>query len=336
MSNEIRQREPIYDLLKGVGIILVVLGHITLDLQLANVIYSFHMPLFFFVSGMLYRTKEKFIVKQAKGLLVPYVLFSVLSFVYWCFVELRFREKREGTTVLEQFINIFYPMNMEGCYEFNIVLWFLPCLFVTSVLYHVVKKNMKSQYTDAILLIITIIIAQFLVIKIPFFISESMFALPFFVAGRLFSGEKEKNNSCIFHKNNYGVLIGLFVAVIAIGYVLLTGIRNDMLCGIYSKGYLSFFVCAICIIYSLYVCLSKVKKVTALQWMGMNSLGIMLVHEPVKRIVVKLYSVVVSEPVNFVRESYTHTFIILIIIVCLSSGITCLINKYAKFAFGKF
>lgn len=40
-----------FDILKGGGILLVILGHIQIPYMLKTVIYSFHMPLFFFVSG---------------------------------------------------------------------------------------------------------------------------------------------------------------------------------------------------------------------------------------------------------------------------------------------
>ena len=38
-----------FDILKGGGILLVILGHIQIPYMLKTVIYSFHMPLFFFV-----------------------------------------------------------------------------------------------------------------------------------------------------------------------------------------------------------------------------------------------------------------------------------------------
>ncbi|MDP3446737.1 MAG: acyltransferase family protein [Eubacteriales bacterium] len=39
---------------KGIGILLVVLGHVpTILKELAKIIYPFHVPLFFFVSGYL-------------------------------------------------------------------------------------------------------------------------------------------------------------------------------------------------------------------------------------------------------------------------------------------
>lgn len=41
------------DVAKGIGIILVIMGH-TFQLDLVSPIYAFHMPLFFFLSGLLF------------------------------------------------------------------------------------------------------------------------------------------------------------------------------------------------------------------------------------------------------------------------------------------
>lgn len=46
--------EPWIDVLKGIGIILVVIGHISLDNGMSNWIYTFHMPMFFALSGYLW------------------------------------------------------------------------------------------------------------------------------------------------------------------------------------------------------------------------------------------------------------------------------------------
>ena len=45
------------DIAKGIGIILVVIGHISQIEVLNDIIYSFHMPLFFIISGYLYKRK---------------------------------------------------------------------------------------------------------------------------------------------------------------------------------------------------------------------------------------------------------------------------------------
>lgn len=46
------------DTLKALGIIAVVVGHVVPG-TLAKIIFSFHMPLFFFISGFLFKEKNE-------------------------------------------------------------------------------------------------------------------------------------------------------------------------------------------------------------------------------------------------------------------------------------
>lgn len=47
------------DILKGMGIILMILGHMHFDDQIfGKIVYAFHMPLFFCISGYLYNRPE--------------------------------------------------------------------------------------------------------------------------------------------------------------------------------------------------------------------------------------------------------------------------------------
>lgn len=109
MENEQNlNRIPVIDIMRGLGIILVVMGHISCEPHLSCWIYSFHMPLFFFISGMSFFVagKKMYIWKQVKHLLIPYLFFSILSFVYWRWFELPFREDTD-VNAMEQFLNIF-------------------------------------------------------------------------------------------------------------------------------------------------------------------------------------------------------------------------------------
>lgn len=74
------------DTAKGIGIILVVIYHHLLGAEfINNWISSFHMPLFFMITGYLYAFRDdytkpvgKFIVQKLKGLMCP---FATLSFI---------------------------------------------------------------------------------------------------------------------------------------------------------------------------------------------------------------------------------------------------------------
>lgn len=54
------QRNQRIDVIRGMAIMLVVLGHSGVSEPLFQWIYSFHMPLFFFVSGIFFKPMAHF------------------------------------------------------------------------------------------------------------------------------------------------------------------------------------------------------------------------------------------------------------------------------------
>ena len=178
-----KQRFEHIDILKGIGIILVVLGHVTTNSDLYHFIYAFHMPLFFIVSGMFLHDKQGFIRKQAKSLLIPYLSFGLLTFVYWWLVESRFRELSTGETIWGQFKNLFFPIGTQHC---NVVLWFLPCLFLACVMGNYLNRWITSKSVKIGLIVFLIFIVGFIPGIYPYYIGQAVQALPFVCVGSLF------------------------------------------------------------------------------------------------------------------------------------------------------
>lgn len=85
MSKQIPlQRIKWIDLTKGVAIFLMVCGHTGIPSLISNWIWSFHMPLFFIISGMLfcptkYTNIQKFIHRRIQTLIIPYITFSIIE-----------------------------------------------------------------------------------------------------------------------------------------------------------------------------------------------------------------------------------------------------------------
>ena len=77
-----------FDNLKGLAIILVVIGHLiylknTKEINLIrNFIYIIHLPVFFFVSGYFSKIEEGQPIKSFKRLMIPFILFCI---IYWLF-----------------------------------------------------------------------------------------------------------------------------------------------------------------------------------------------------------------------------------------------------------
>lgn len=76
-----KERETYIDIAKGIGIILVVIGHLHgINHIIHDFFYLFHMPLFFIISGYLYNHNniiplKTFIKHKIKRLIIPFLFF---------------------------------------------------------------------------------------------------------------------------------------------------------------------------------------------------------------------------------------------------------------------
>jgi fucose 4-O-acetylase-like acetyltransferase len=117
------------DVARGVGILLVVLGHNTMFREsghrLYEAIYLFHMPLFFFLSGVTFRPASPgdTFRKRARALLVPYFLMGAIA-------TLLAVQSRDWNVVLSELRGVFYGTGHTIRF---VPLWFLPCLFLVSL-----------------------------------------------------------------------------------------------------------------------------------------------------------------------------------------------------------
>ena len=236
----VSEREHVFDIMKGIGIFLVVLGHVVRTCEigpfsLPSFIYSFHMPLFFFVSGMLYHERNHFLKNISIKLGVPYISFAFLSYAYWFFFESKYRSATDVDSLV-QFTNIFFPMNIYGGYAFNVVLWFLPALFFCSVLFYLFSKICKGRLLFLMFFILLVVIYDSLFYKvfIPFYIPQAMCAIPFFAMGYVF--QRYRLNHCfVSYKKN------MFVASVAVLFILgICSPKYDMLHSSYYGLYFLF------------------------------------------------------------------------------------------------
>ncbi|MGB9927790.1 MAG: acyltransferase family protein [Methanosarcina sp.] len=137
------------DTAKGIGILLVILGHSNFNQSAIVIISTFNMPLFFFLSGYLYNHSKykqdpnRFMALKFKRLVIPYFItniiilctYAVLSF----FKIYSFNEKPP----LKHLIGIFYgngaPLDPPTIYTntLNIPSWFLLSLFCAFLLLYI-------------------------------------------------------------------------------------------------------------------------------------------------------------------------------------------------------
>lgn len=120
------------DIAKGIGILLVVLAHND-GLQLVapfwhKFIYAFHMPLFFFLSGMFFKPEigfKELLRKRFDSLLLPY--FFTIFLIY--FFEI-FLGKMGLPIAWSRIVKALYG---NGFYLDWVAMWFLPALFTMNL-----------------------------------------------------------------------------------------------------------------------------------------------------------------------------------------------------------
>lgn len=75
------------DITKGIAIFLMVCGHTSIPKSISDFIWSFHMPLFFIVSGILYKPEKAencmvYAISKFYSLIVPYFFFLLCDYIY--------------------------------------------------------------------------------------------------------------------------------------------------------------------------------------------------------------------------------------------------------------
>lgn len=140
MSQSAAARKPELDVAKGLALLSVVLGHvIPLHGTFSNWIFSFHMPLFFFLTGMTFRPEKyagfgMFLKDKWKKRIVPYFVIVFVGFVI-CMIRPSYREPVMNDGLQYQLLAIFYyarPMNLYVGQAWYLVALFMAELFAYS------------------------------------------------------------------------------------------------------------------------------------------------------------------------------------------------------------
>lgn len=140
-ADAMAERDTSLDILKGIGIAAVAFGHIWSE-PLTRLVYIFHMPLFFLVSGMLFRPSASFqaaLLKYARRILVPYfffLFFLQLDKIYFALSD-------GGIQALLHFAGGSF-LGGEKITGRVGVFWFPSCLFLTLVSYQAVHAKLRG------------------------------------------------------------------------------------------------------------------------------------------------------------------------------------------------
>ena len=207
------------DALKGFAMFLVVLGHSIIVYpinlhennffnNLYEFISTFHLPLFFIISGYCFSYKDsykQYITKKIKRILIPYLIFSLLNILLRTLAPSLVNKSDDFVTLL---MNVIFN---GGEY------WFLYTLFMIFLFYPLLYKINRNKVI-AIILEILLLIASLLNVKVNMFCITSLLKyLFYFNSGVLIKIYKKD----IFENNKNNVLYTLVIFIILIFVFLL-------------------------------------------------------------------------------------------------------------------
>lgn len=176
-----RNRDASLDCLRGIGIILVIVGHFFHNEIIRIFIYSFHMPLFFILSGYLFRFRSgvsivKYIKDRAAALLIPYLSMALINMV--CSLVLN-----KGTGFQSNLLAIFFWVISDN-FPIGGALWYLVALFIMDIVAQLLFTTKNN-----VLIVVTCIVflgcvnATFDLIRLPYCLTAVMICFPFFFFG---------------------------------------------------------------------------------------------------------------------------------------------------------
>ena len=275
-----KERVQLVDLAKGLGMILVIIGHSGIPIKLQWWIWSFHMPLFFIISGFLYNHNLNIsfigiLTKKTKSLLVPYLYFTLIILV------------------LLSIIKPIFILNILKDGWGGIALWFIPVLFVTECLFFFSIKYLNSYLLIAVTVLCSLLGYYFgkKNIHAPYQMDVVLMALFFYGSGFIL----KKGINLL--RNKGGFILFLLCATLLLVNIITcfsNYTRFDMCTntvGNYFYGVISAFsgVFFILLISELADMVINKKIKEAILYIGKNTLILLCIHQTIMLLLIALF-----------------------------------------------
>lgn len=323
------------DFLKGIGILLVAIGHSSFfsfidDYSVNRYIYSYHMPLFAFIAGLFTNGKSVGvqISNKINKLLVPFLIWS---FLYWlCMFS--FVVINNPELIKAQIFRIIYILAGSGQNSAvnglgNVAVWFLPFLFVISMI-HLLNNKMTTRVARLAFVAGCIAIGygfRAIGYPMPYNIDVAFTLYPFFFAGSLYFKEIKPLAIAPLLNMKYSMLYAIpiiSVLVLLQNKMQLSNVSIDTASNVIGNGVV-FYSAAFIAIY--YTCLiSEIFKSNVIvNFFGVNSLIIVIWHLPIYYVISSLLP---SELKDLLSLPLT-------LLMCIP--VVVFINKYLKSTIGE-
>ena len=280
------------DIAKGIGLILVIFGHLFRYGGRPSIfIFSFHMPLFFIISGFCFNPDKNndfkhYLVKKVKSLLLPYLTFCILGFTISMFVP----EWRADISAKILFEQVFYLAAPELCHVGQV--WFLVCLFFVEVFSFIIYKNIFKKMEWWLIVPILcalaclgynsyfIAIQYFPLGRMPWKIDSAITAIVLYFIGFYF--KKSKLSARLLSVKSFWLIVSSIITI-TVTYILSINYLGWANISSLSFGPqpVLYYCCAVLGTYSVMaisIYISKISQLDIIRIVGKRSLFVFAVH----------------------------------------------------------
>ena len=311
-----KKRLDYLDISRGIALLFVIMGHIySSDNIFITWIYSFHVPLFFIISGVLinYKSDEGDIVntliKRIKMIIVPYIFFGIVNTMFEMILS-------PSTGTLKW--TMIQTISLFGIGA----TWFLPALFISETLFRIIQKYIKNKYL--LFMVISIIFFIPFVIDSNHIIITAIFR-SFTATGYIYIGYCMSNYIINYNLSWKVTLLFLSISII------LANINGNV--DLYSLVYNNPILYTITGILGSIVIIETIKKMDKckfkfFKFIGLNSIVIMATHQNI----ITMTRLIL----NTKLDGFIQGTMVVLIIMILEYPIVKLINIYMPWVLGKF
>lgn len=319
------------DTAKGYGIIMVIIGHLSTP-YITSIIYFFHMPLFFFISGFLFKEDssfEIFIKKKIKRFLIPYLFLSTVIIVFnFIYINNSF------SLIKNELISFLIQRRYT-------TLWFVTCLFIMNLISYLLKRFVKNDIVIFMIILGTclgcIIYWRTKGNPLVWNVDISVISLPFFYCGYLISMLIKKKGFVFQFKSKYIILcLLIFILTGMVNYYFIGG-KPDLF---YSRIGVEplFYLCAFSGIF-VFLFISRMLDCKVASYIGKNSMIFFAWHMSIALPLVKLFYQYIGlhcHNSNLILYIYCRDFVTLILIILILYLFNeCLLKLKMGFLLGK-
>lgn len=318
------------DTAKGIGIILVMLGHCYLDGKFTFWFYACHMALFFFLSGYTFHYSENwrtFLLKRIKGLVVPYCFLSVTVALFnWSLSVTHSGEYN----LMEAFKNYVLQIRYTP-------LWFLTCMFLAMIVLNAIccvcgewigKKNF--WYGLMIFsLVFFFMYRKVIGVELLWNCDLVPLALSFMALGKLYrlSNFDEKKQNCIVLL----IIVCIYLVIVWINYRRFNGVDW------YSNQYGNPVLFCLGAVQGTLLLVELSKRIYSkyLLYLGANTLLWYGLHRSIIDLVFVVYN---KLGISIIKESWISLGLAIIsvaITIVVLMPVNCMVLRWMPWCIGK-